>query len=282
MRQQKSIQLQNQQRLPSEITKFHEWTNWNLYDAPSVTLRISATLADVTRYQSFSLHGKVYAGAPTIALSGAADDVQDIFTSRQSARELSDEPLTTEELASVLQPALLRTRKCQVSDKHFIANGPYPSAGGLYPIEVYAIIPLSARQAREDRTANVYHYNTITSELSLINVRPLYPDICNALGFGRRLRPFGTALVFTSMFGRSVAKYGSRGYRFSLLEAGHVAQNILLACPTRKLAAFCWGGYADDCVHKLLGLDGIEECAVHCIFMGHMDVAASDTPTDDF
>ena len=41
------------------------------------------------------------------------------------------------------------------------------------------------------------------------------------------------AILIGAVFFRSVFKYGERGYRFVLIEAGHVAQNALLACAGR-------------------------------------------------
>jgi len=76
-------------------------------------------------------------------------------------------------------------------------------------------------------------------------------------------------LVITAMFGRTKIKYGERGYRFVLLEAGHVAQNICLAAVGMNLGACPIGGFVDDLVHEVLDVDGVDEAAIYAVAIGH-------------
>ena len=68
---------------------------------------------------------------------------------------------------------------------------------------------------------------------------------------------------------RSSFKYGQRAYRFALLEAGHVAQNLLLAAEGLDLGALPVGGFFDDELNRLLQLDGCQEFVVYLVLMGH-------------
>jgi SagB-type dehydrogenase family enzyme len=70
------------------------------------------------------------------------------------------------------------------------------------------------------------------------------------------------------MFWRTRFKYGLRGYRFALLEAGHVVQNVLLACTALGLAAVPVGGFYDRPVDALLGADGVNESVVYAVSLG--------------
>jgi SagB-type dehydrogenase family enzyme len=74
--------------------------------------------------------------------------------------------------------------------------------------------------------------------------------------------------------GRLKGKYGDRAYRFALLEAGHIAQNLLLGAAAEGLAALPVGGFANEKLNALLGLDGKQEFAVYLVFLG-----ASPDPT---
>ena len=77
------------------------------------------------------------------------------------------------------------------------------------------------------------------------------------------------AVVFvTAVFWRSRFKYGLRGYRFALLEAGHVAQNVLVAATELAVAALPLGGFYDARVERLLGVDGVDESVVYAIVLG--------------
>jgi SagB-type dehydrogenase family enzyme len=70
------------------------------------------------------------------------------------------------------------------------------------------------------------------------------------------------------MFWRTRFKYGLRGYRFALLEAGHLMQNVLLAAAALDLAAVPVGGFFDSRLERLLSIDGVNESALYCASIG--------------
>lgn len=67
---------------------------------------------------------------------------------------------------------------------------------------------------------------------------------------------------------RLVAKYGDRGYRYALLEAGHMAQNILLTCTALRRAAVPIGGFLDDACASAIGAAAPPGCVVYLIAIG--------------
>ena len=75
-------------------------------------------------------------------------------------------------------------------------------------------------------------------------------------------------LLVAAVFGRTRFKYGLRGYRFALLEAGHVGQNVLLAATALGLAAVPLGGYYDRRTDEFLGLDGVNESTLYTVAVG--------------
>ncbi|RCJ25094.1 dehydrogenase [Nostoc minutum NIES-26] len=137
-----------------------------------------------------------------------------------------------------------------------------PSAGGLYPIEIFV-----STQAVEGLAAGLYHYEARGHGLHRVNdavpadfVEPLlqqdYAVNANAL------------FVFTSVFMRSMCKYGARGYRFALLEAGHQAENMCLMAVQLGLDSLCIGGFHDISMNAMLGIDGRHHAAVYCVAVG--------------
>jgi SagB-type dehydrogenase family enzyme len=70
------------------------------------------------------------------------------------------------------------------------------------------------------------------------------------------------------MFWRSRFKYGQRGYRFALLEAGHVVQNAVLAAAALGLAALPVGGFYDRRLDAVVGADGLDEASVYALTIG--------------
>jgi SagB-type dehydrogenase family enzyme len=76
-------------------------------------------------------------------------------------------------------------------------------------------------------------------------------------------------LIFISaVFERSIIKYGDRGYRFILLEAGHVAQNMSLLANSLGLGCVTIGGFFDRLVDDFLGLDGVTHSGIYLMGLG--------------
>lgn len=63
-------------------------------------------------------------------------------------------------------------------------------------------------------------------------------------------------------------RYGVRALRFGLLEAGHLAQNLALVAVAQGLAMVTIGGFYDDVLHELLGIDGVGEAVQYLIPLG--------------
>lgn len=77
------------------------------------------------------------------------------------------------------------------------------------------------------------------------------------------------AMMFLStVFRRTMSKYRARGYRFVLLESGHIGQNLSLVGTTLGLGLCMNGGYYDDPVNHLFGLDGLNEAVVYSMPLG--------------
>jgi SagB-type dehydrogenase family enzyme len=110
----------------------------------------------------------------------------------------------------------------------------------------------------------LYHYDPYQHELD--DLGPV--DLQAAFVQQDLVGAAAAGILICSVFFRSVFKYGERGYRFVLLEAGHVAQNALLACQGRGLAAVPVGGYFDRDLDRAIGLDGLHESVIYALLLG--------------
>ena len=86
----------------------------------------------------------------------------------------------------------------------------------------------------------------------------------------RQLGSGGVALVLTAIFQRARWKYRERTYRYVLMEAGHIAQNVYLAATSLGLGACAVGAFVDDQLNDLLGIDGDDEAALYIIAVGRI------------
>ena len=113
----------------------------------------------------------------------------------------------------------------------------------------------------------VYHFHPFRPRLH--RLAPLdWTAVRAALVAPDLLERTAALLVVTAMFSRTRFKYGSRGYRFALLEAGHLVQNALLAATDLDLPALPVGGFFDRQLDAIVGADSLEEASVYAVALG--------------
>jgi SagB-type dehydrogenase family enzyme len=101
-----------------------------------------------------------------------------------------------------------------------------------------------------------------------------YTDVIAKAMLQPELGRNASVMIFlTAVFERSVFKYADRGYRYIMLEAGHVAQNINLAANALGFGCRNIGGYLDRDIDCFLDLDGITHSAIYMIAIGGKDRA---------
>lgn len=129
-----------------------------------------------------------------------------------------------------------------------------PSAGGLYPAEIYLVA--HGHPALQD---GVYNYQVRDHSL----VRYWSQDIWASLKAACLNHPAFDAtdlmVVFTGVFYRSAWRYEDRAYRRVMLDTGHVIGNLVLQAPWIDRRTQVIGGFLDDAVNELLFLEREEE-----------------------
>ena len=140
----------------------------------------------------------------------------------------------------------------------------YPSGGARYPLEVYPIV----FDGVEGIPAGVYHYNVKEHALDTIAARSFSNDDIAKLATYPWVQRSSALIVITAVFWRSQMKYGERGYRYVMLEAGHMGQNIYLSSTALGLKCSGLGGTWDANIESLLNVDGIDESLVYALVVG--------------
>jgi SagB-type dehydrogenase family enzyme len=137
-----------------------------------------------------------------------------------------------------------------------------PSGGALYPVEAY----LFAGEVT-GLPAGLYHYRPAADGLELLRPGGQTAAVADTT-FSPELARAAAVVALTGIPLKTRLKYGERGYRFMLLEAGHIAQNILLTAAALRLGALPVGGFVDDELNQLLGIDGVDEISLYLIAVG--------------
>lgn len=254
-------------REPAESRLFevyHENSKLSMQTATEY-FQSSSTPSSIERYLTTRGFRQFQAGEQ-IALAPATrsrDSLQSVMLRRRSRRQLSG-VVELGELATLLNQSLGCTAIVDDNEAKIThALRAWPSAGGLYPLDTYVVAGNVTGVS-----AGLYHYNPITSSLEAKPSRPLEKVLGDAF-FGQAFAITASVCVFlVASFDRTVAKYGERGYRLVLLDAGHAAQNLLLTAEQMSLDAVAVGGYCDDSLAYDLGIDGVSEAVVHTVLVG--------------
>ncbi len=129
-----------------------------------------------------------------------------------------------------------------------------PSAGALYPLELYVAA------GRVDGLAQgVYRYDPYKHTL-LLAVEGDLRAALSVAALGQDVIKRGAAvLVFSGVHRRTTKKYGGRGVRYVHMEAGHAAQNVYLQAEALGLGTLTVGAFDDTKVHNLLKMGNGEE-----------------------
>lgn len=203
---------------------------------------------------------KTYTGAEQIALPDPHDyrglSLEETIEMRRSTRDYSATPLSSEGLSRLLHAA-------QGITEHRWGFRAAPSAGALYPIELYAVV-----QDVVGLKPGIYHYAVQEHRLELLHQGDFRAEVVRA-GIGQAfLGQAGVCFVLSAIFQRTRWRYRERAYRYVLLEAGHIGQNIYLAATSMGLGACAVGAFLDDDLNDLLGLDGKEETTLYIMPVG--------------
>jgi SagB-type dehydrogenase family enzyme len=182
--------------------------------------------------------------------------LEEAIEARRSVRDHSSAPLPLEGLSRLLYAAQGITE----ARWGFRAA---PSAGALYPIELYAAVHNVTGLER-----GLYHYTVAEHGLELLRRGDLRAAVVQA-GLGQDfLGQANVCFILSAVFQRTRWKYRERTYRYVLLEAGHIGQNLYLAATSMGLGACAVGAFLDDQFDGLLGLDGKEEAVLYVISVG--------------
>jgi len=187
-------------------------------------------------------------------------DLQVAIAGRQSHRRFTQESLSLDELAFLLwasqgvrhvvhEAAVLRT---------------VPSAGCRHPFETYLAVMRVAGLA-----SGIYRY--LPLEHSLVHVRTVdrLPVQLTAATRGQGFSgQAAVTFLWTVIPARTEWRYSEASYKVIALDAGHVCQNLYLACGAIGTGTCAIAAYDQDLADELLGVDGVDEFTIYIAPVG--------------
>ncbi|AAM02703.1 SagB/ThcOx family dehydrogenase [Methanopyrus kandleri] len=167
--------------------------------------------------------------------------VSEALKKRRSIREYRDESITLRELATVLWAAQ------GITDPRGFRTA--PSAGALYPLRVFVVV-----RKVEGLAPGIYVYDPKTHTLGLVRRGNFTTELQRACLDQEWVGHAAVDLVIVGYERVLQPRYGERSFRYMALEAGHVGQNIYLACTALGLGTVAVGAFYDDRVKEILGI----------------------------
>jgi len=180
--------------------------------------------------------------------------LEEVLSKRRSIRDYKKEEISFEDFSQLLWSLQ------GITDK---LNGlrTAPSAGALYPLEIYAVVGNV-----KGLKPGVYKYFPHSHSVKKILDGDKRKDLANSALGQESIIEGAVSFVITAVYSRTTRKYSQRGERYVMIEVGHAAQNLLLQATALNLGAVPIGAFYDNKVKSVLKLN--EEEPLYIIPVG--------------
>lgn len=203
---------------------------------------------------------KAYPRMNRVKLDFPVDDGEfcNLLNSRQSVRDFENSPISIDSLNKILFYSLgiKNLGEPWENTKRF-----YPSAGGRYPIEAYIL-----NNNIKELDKGLYHYNVKENSLEQLLSKNLSFESSQIFDEAYKNNP--SFIILNGVLSRTEVKYGANSYRFALLEAGHIGQNISLLAEKEKLGCCALGGFDNNKLSKLIDITQEDEILLYAFSLG--------------
>jgi len=198
----------------------------------------TALLMAVTAMANWPQEGARIIPLPSPRLDGEVA-LEATLSARKSVREYADEPLSLTELSQLLWAAQGVT--------YSGARRTAPSAGALYPIELYVVAGNV-----EGLEKGLYRYRVGQHDLAEVAAEDVQAQLASAALEQESVKNAPAVIVIAGVVERTAQKYGQRAVRYVHMEVGAVAENILLQAAALELGAVFVGAFSDTQVKQVL------------------------------
>lgn len=185
---------------------------------------------------------------PTLPKFSSNMMLEKALACRRSIREYLDVPISLDAFSMLLWAA-------QGITEFNYGFRTCPSAGGTYPLEVYAVVGKECVLIDDGEylPEGSYKYNCKTHSITMVKGQDLRDALAKASLNQSWVRDARINIVVCAVYERTTRVYGERGYRYVYMEVGHVGQNIHLMAAALKLGTVVIGAFYDDEVKNVIG-----------------------------
>ena len=178
----------------------------------------------------------------TRPLLDGAVSLEKTIKARRTVRHFAATPLSNEKFSQLLWAAQ------GITDERGYLRAA-PSAGALYPMDLYAVV---GKNGITGLDAGVYRYEPEHHTLAQIAEGDFRKEAARASLYQMWMAEPPLQFVITAEYKRIAFKYGERGVRYAMIEAGHIGQNIFLQAHSLGLGAGIVGAFEDEAVIRAI------------------------------
>lgn len=188
--------------------------------------------------------------------------VFDALSARRSDRKPGNRPILPREYSSILY----FSAGLNINDTFpKVIKRRYPSTGSLYPIEIYPVF----FNKKGNIKSGAYHYHVKQHSLEVLTSSV---DLASVTSFltkenTKMVNQNSLLLVFSGVFPRVTTKYRDRSYRYCLLEAGHIIENVYLVAAALNIGCCEIGGFFDEKANELFDFEKEKERVLSMVLL---------------
>jgi SagB-type dehydrogenase family enzyme len=181
---------------------------------------------------------------------------------RRSQRDYTGEPLTFEELSFILW-ATQGVSRILGGGQTVLRT--VPSAGARHPFESYLLINQVA-----DLPDGLYRYLSVSHELCFLDDREDLVERAYGASYDQYVQDCAVVFIWAAIPYRTEWRYGPLAHKMVAVDAGHMCQNLYLACEALGVGACAIGAYRQAEMDDLIGVDGQEVFSIYLATVGRV------------
>lgn len=180
---------------------------------------------------------------------------------RRSERRYKENPITIEELSFLLW---MTQGVQEIKGDHYATLRPVPSGGARHPFETYLAISHVV-----GLNEGIYRYLPLSHELLFLHGEEALAEKITKATLGQKFVSNGAVtFIWSCIPYRGEWRYHVGAHKTMLLDAGHLCQNLYLACGAIDAGTCAIAAYDQKLIDELIRINGDDEFVVYLAPVG--------------
>lgn len=249
------------------MDRVHEQRKWlksNFQDMLEVETDQHLKLPQPPLEKPYDVDGKII-DLPKVEIETLTNNsLLDILQNRESHRAYNMESLSLKELSFLLWAT---QGVKDIKGNNYATLRPVPSAGARHPFETYIAV-----NRVEGLKSGIYRYIALSHKLILVEYKENMEETLSELTLEQKFVGKSAVTFMWSVIPyRSEWRYNISAHKPMLLDAGHICQNLYLACEAIGCGTCAIASYNQEEIDRFLGIDGEDEFVVYVAPVGKVD-----------